>query len=206
VVFVLEWFLLDSSVLCGDPEPWLRLTTTHRGCRSQTGGWRDEFIVRLGILSDSHGRFLIVRKALLLLEELGAAHFIHCGDVGGIEVFEELVGRPCTFVWGNTDVPAGGLLAFLHSAGVSVPTSVPTLLDFDGQRIAVYHGHEPGFGRAAHTLKVDYILHGHTHEPRDESVGSVRIINPGALHRARIKTVAILDTDSAKLSFHEIQA
>jgi predicted phosphodiesterase len=39
---------------------------------------------------------------------------------------------------------------------------------------------------------VDFLLHGHTHEVRDERVGSTRIINPGALFRARRYTAALL--------------
>jgi predicted phosphodiesterase len=36
-------------------------------------------------------------------------------------------------------------------------------------------------------------------------VGRVRCINPGALHRARRKTVAILDTERDQLTFVEVQ-
>ena len=39
----------------------------------------------------------------------------------------------------------------------------------------------------------DYLLQGHTHVPHDQRIGRTRLINPGALHRARTKTVATLD-------------
>jgi hypothetical protein len=35
----------------------------------------------------------------------------------------------------------------------------------------------------------------------DERVGTVRVINPGALHRAREKTVATLDTGTGEVRF-----
>ena len=160
--------------------------------------------VLVGILSDSHGQYLAVREAVALFDRLGTSHLIHCGDVGGIKVFDELVGRPLTFVWGNTDFPTHGLLAYLDSADVSVPSGVPTVVERDEKRFAVFHGHEPGFDQAIESLDVDYLLHGHSHIARDEYHRSKRIINPGALHRAATKTVATLDTTTDTLTFHEI--
>ena len=43
----------------------------------------------------------------------------------------------------------------------------------------------------------DFIFHGHTHQAADRRVGKTRIINPGALHRARPKTFVVLDLASA---------
>lgn len=157
----------------------------------------------IGIMSDSHGRHLAVRSALTLFDRLGAQHVIHCGDVGGPEVFDEVVGRAFTFVWGNTDQPSSGLLAYLGTVGITAPTSVPTDLTLDGKRFTVFHGHEAGFDAAIRRSAADYLLHGHTHERRDERRGSMRIVNPGALHRASPRTVATLETSTDELSFHQ---
>ncbi len=137
-------------------------------------------------------------------DKFGVGHVIHCGDVGVTEVFDELVGRPCTFVWGNMDFPDSGLVAYLQTVGIHPPDEIPVRLTLDGKTFAVFHGHEHGFDHAVDTLDVDYILHGHTHVPRDIRCGRTRIINPGALHRARRKTVATLDTETEELTFHEI--
>ena len=160
--------------------------------------------VLIGILADSHGRHLAVRQAIGVFDKLGVSHVIHCGDVGGIEVFDELVGRPCTFVWGNMDLPDNALLAYLRTVGIRPPDGAPARLTLDGKSFAVFHGHERVFARAAQTLDVDYILHGHTHVARDERVGDKHIINPGALHHARRKTVATLDTATDELTFHAL--
>jgi len=162
--------------------------------------------VLIGILSDSHGRHRAVRAALALFDELRVAHVIHCGDVGGVEVFDELVGRACTFVWGNTDTTGASTIAYLRTVGLAPPHAVPTRLKLAGRRIAVFHGHEHEFRRYHANASLDYIFHGHTHQRRDERIGKVRIINPGALHRAAIKTVATLDLASDDLKFHEIDA
>ncbi len=159
----------------------------------------------VGILSDSHGRHLAVRAAMALFDKLGVSHVIHCGDVGSPEVFDEMIGRPCTFVWGNTDFPEDGLLTYALSLGLPIPQEVPVRLDLDGMRFAVFHGHEPGFNAAIQRLEVDYVLHGHTHVACDEKYNGKRVINPGALHRAARKTVATLDTKTDQLTFHEIR-
>ena len=160
--------------------------------------------MRLGILSDSHGRFERTRAALRLLEKEGASCIVHCGDVGGVSVFDELVGRNVRFVWGNTDYPDASLREYLRAVGLVEPDSVPLRLDFGGKSVAVFHGHESQFQTALATGGVDYILHGHTHVARDEHIGGVRVINPGALHRARVFTVATLDVHQGTACFHEL--
>ncbi len=158
----------------------------------------------VGILSDSHGRHLAVRRAVEVFDRHGVGHTIHCGDVCGMNVFDELVDRPCTFVWGNMDFPDDALLTYLNSVGLSAPHAKPTRVTLEGKSFAVFHGHEQGFDEAVENLQVDYLLHGHTHIARDESRGNTRIINPGALQRARTKTVATLDTATDQLTYHEI--
>lgn len=139
---------------------------------------------------------------MALFDSLGVEHVIHCGDIGGTEVFDELVGRQCTVVWGNMDLPDSGLFAYLKTVGLEAPNQVPAKLTLGAKTFAVFHGHEPECQKATHTLEADYILHGHTHVPRDEHIGETRIINPGALHQAKRKTVAILDTATNKLTLH----
>jgi predicted phosphodiesterase len=50
----------------------------------------------------------------------------------------------------------------------------------------------------------NYLLHGHTHEPRDERIESTRVINPGALFRARRYTVALLEPEKDRLQFVDV--
>ncbi len=160
--------------------------------------------MRVGILSDSHGRFEVVRRAMSLFDAHDVVHVIHCGDVGGIEVLEEMLPRPCHFVWGNCDLVDGAVRAFLQTVGLPDPASVPLRVELGGKRFAVFHGHEREARRMADIEDADYLLHGHTHLRRDERVGALRVINPGALHRASPKTVAVLDVGTDDLTFHEL--
>ncbi len=162
-------------------------------------------IVLIGLCSDTHGDIEPLRAALAIFGRCGVEYIIHCGDVGGPAIFDEFVGRSFSFVWGNTDSADAATRAYLRTVNLDEPSEVPLRLELGGKRIAVYHGHERGFDTAAEKLNVDYIFHGHSHLQRDDHLGLVRIVNPGALHRARVKTVATLDLATDDLIFHEIE-
>lgn len=160
--------------------------------------------MRIGILSDSHGDAKITRKAIALLERHGATKFFHCGDIGGESVLDELVGHDCIFVWGNCDYPDASTRVYLKRVGLPSPTG-PQRLTIAGKQIAVCHGHEKGVNELLADTSLDYLFHGHTHMMKDERQGCVRVINPGALYRAQVHTVALLDLATDGLSFFEVE-
>ncbi|NLE58743.1 MAG: metallophosphoesterase family protein [Planctomycetes bacterium] len=159
--------------------------------------------MRLGILSDAHGNAALVRRALLLLDACGAEAFIICGDIGGLHVLEEFGGRRCWFVWGNTDSPDPTWRVQVESMGLPWPNG-PLELRLDGKRIGVFHGNESEFAKAYKQAGLDYLLFGHTHRQHDGYAGEMRVINPGALHRVRVPTVALLDLATDNLEFIEV--
>jgi len=154
-------------------------------------------------MSDTHGNYLAAREAVRYFDLVKVGHIFHCGDVGGEEVFGELIGRPLTFVWGNTDSPGNGLLAYLNATGFAIPGAVPSRVELGGKRFAVFHGHEPNF-KTCTKLDVDYVLYGHTHEADIEVLDGKCFVNPGALFRANPKTVATIDTETSQIQFHEV--
>jgi uncharacterized protein len=157
----------------------------------------------VGVMSDTHGNHLAARKAVEIFKRVGVGHIIHCGDVGGEGVFDELIGHPLTFVWGNTDEPNQALAAYVRALGVALPNGVPAQVELGGKRFAVFHGHEKQF-RSCKLLKVDYVLYGHTHEADVEVLDGKCFVNPGALFRANPKTVATIDTQSSEIKFHAV--
>jgi putative phosphoesterase len=167
----------------------------------------------LGILSDNHGHAKRVRRALDVLRKAGAGAFVHCGDIGDADVFDELAGERCWFVWGNNDWPDGPLLEAARRAGLDPPTDIPLRFELGGRRIAVFHGHEREFQHLLDRLEVgdpgdadvDYVFFGHTHVPADARLGGARLINPGALHRAPLRTVATLDLERDTLQSHLVE-
>ena len=67
------------------------------------------------------------------------------------------------------------------------------------------HGHMTVDVQRVLAQKPDYLLSGHSHIAGETLAGSVRCINPGALHRASEFTVALLDLESGELKFIEIE-
>lgn len=155
----------------------------------------------VGILSDTHDRADAMASAMELLRRGGAEFFVHCGDVGSQRVLDHLAGTRSAFVFGNTDWDRAALARYADSIGVACYGSLAEL-ELGGKLFAVTHGDDaPVKQRVLAEQRHDYLLQGHTHVRADLRVGRVRVINPGALHRAREKTVALLDTATDSLSF-----
>jgi uncharacterized protein len=162
--------------------------------------------VIVGILSDTHDRVAAARAAVELLRRGGAEYYVHCGDVGSELVLDVLAGLPAAFVFGNNDWDRRGLERYAAAVHVSC-LGHGGELELGGKLFHVQHGDDaPAMRQAAESQRFDYLLHGHSHLTRDERVGRTRIINPGALHRAREKTVALVDTSTDALKFISVNA
>lgn len=154
----------------------------------------------IGILSDTHGRARIAADAIRILRGRDAAYFIHCGDVGD-GVLEHLPADVSAFVFGNNDWDRQRLARYAEKLGVACYGNYANL-DLSGTRVAIIHGDDFAMKRKLLAAQEhDYLFLGHTHVRADERHGRTRVINPGALYRAKQKTVAVLDTAGDELAF-----
>jgi putative phosphoesterase len=157
--------------------------------------------VLIGILSDTHDRVEAMRAGMSALQSRGAEYFIHCGDVGGQGVLDLLAGLPSAVVWGNNDYDVEDLTQYATKLGVGIFGHFASLI-LAGKKIAVTHGDDFRLmSRLESGKQYDYLFHGHTHAARDQRMGTLRIINPGALYRTSRKSVALLDLSNDKLEF-----
>ena len=158
---------------------------------------------RLGIISDTHGRTPRARRAIDLLLARGATRIIHLGDVGSEAVLDLLAGIEATVVFGNCD-DERALARYAGILGIQVvhPAAV---LEVKSRRIGLTHGHLEREVSLLFESGVDFLLHGHTHEIRDERVGRTRVLNPGALHRASRHTALLLDPASGDAEWIEVE-
>ncbi len=118
--------------------------------------------MRIAVLADTHDRLPAhVRAALADADEIW-----HLGDVCVPPILDSLraVGPPVFVVRGNCDDCADWPLSLA--------------LEREGLRFRLEH-----IPPRAAPGGCDFLLHGHTHVPRDEMLGGVRFLNPGCITR-----------------------
>ena len=161
----------------------------------------------LALLSDTHDNTRSTRAALELLAAHRPAAYLHAGDLvdaGMLGLFAGL--GAFHFVFGNNEYDHAAIRSLAVALELHCHEHVADLT-FAGRRVALLHGHDGAlFHKLAHSGEYAYLIHGHTHVRRDERVGKTRIINPGAVHRARSKSVALLDVATDELRFLELDA
>ena len=160
----------------------------------------------IAILADTHDNARTTRAAIELVRPRGVGAWLHCGDMCAPAMLDLFAGLPLWFVFGNNDFDRAGLQAAGAAMGAKCLGAFGDVT-LAGKRIALFHGDD--FVRRQRWVDsgvYDYALSGHTHKRLDGRRGRTREINPGALHRAAEKTVALLDLASDKLEFLTVEA
>jgi putative phosphoesterase len=162
----------------------------------------------LALLSDTHDNAQNTRAALALFARRSPAAYLHAGDLVSPEMLPLFTGLSFHFVFGNNEYDLAALRSGALAHGVHCHELLADLT-FSGKRVALLHGHQPGaLERLLEGGRHDYIIHGHTHVRRDERIRTgdhvSRVINPGALQRARTKSVALLDLATDRLEFLDV--
>ena len=160
--------------------------------------------MRVGILSDTHDKLERTQRAVELLHSSGAEVLIHCGDFTTPEIVTACAVLPLYFVFGNNDVGSTAELQQAATSHRAICLGWGDVIELDGKRLGVVHGHRLKDYTRVLNANLDYLLLGHSHEMQDSREGSLRSINPGALHRASIFSVALLDLATDALEFHEV--
>ena len=164
---------------------------------------------RLGILSDTHGDVGRTQKAMEVLLGQGVDEVVHCGDVGStrvLDVLVELAGEiPVTCVLGNVDHWDRAVRDYPQIGGVRVAGRFAERM-LEGMRIGVVHGDDDRlFREKLESEAYDVICFGHSHMRADDMGGRTRLINPGAVYRAAIPSVAVLELPGGELRFLSLE-
>lgn len=159
----------------------------------------------LGVLSDTHDNVVTAAAGIAALREAGAEFLIHCGDVGGQPIFDLMAAIPSAFVWGNCDFDRVSLKIYAEELGIQCCDEFGSL-EIGGKKVAFTHGDNAKLIRQATDQEsgFDYAFYGHTHVAADRKFGNTRLINPGALHRATKKTVALVELDKGIVRWVEV--
>jgi putative phosphoesterase len=155
--------------------------------------------MKIGIVSDSHGSLPPLLRALDLLRQQNISAVLHCGDIDDAPSILLFAGWTAHFVFGNVDWDRARLRAAAEEVGATFHDPFGDLV-LEGVKIAFLHGDDLSLLRDLENAGYyDYIFHGHTHQAAERRVGKTRVINPGALYRARPRTCAALDLATGKL-------
>lgn len=158
--------------------------------------------MKIAIISDSHDNIANLEKFLDWVKQNEIKVIIHCGDLSA----------PGTLK--NVLAPKFSGKIYLIHGNVSDRDLLPRVAkefsnvffcedqgetEIDGKKIAFVHRPEEA-RTLAQKGNYDFIFYGHTHEPWEEKIGQIRLINPGTLagmfNRA---TFAVYDTSTDKL-------
>ena len=97
---------------------------------------------------------------------------LHAGDVGGMDILDELrMSAPTKAVYGNTDEPGDPSLTQRID------------IEVDGLKIHVSHGHEVGSptpDKLAGQYDADVVVYGHTHQQLVTRLDNRLFVNPGS--------------------------
>jgi putative phosphoesterase len=151
--------------------------------------------MKIGVLSDTHGRLEMTRSAIHLLCERGAELILHCGDIDSpatVRLFSEV---PTHFVFGNWDLRPAALRQAIGDAR-GILHDGHGRLEVAGKRLVWLHGHVRGERqRLEASGEFDFLFYGHSHKAEAHQTGRTVVINPGALYRAKTKSVALVDVE-----------
>lgn len=146
--------------------------------------------MKIGVISDTHGNVIALRKALELFE--GVDMIIHagdvlyhpprlgCGDGYDIPAFVETLNAlavPVVIAQGNCD-------AQVYEELLEMPVQSPyAYVARENLNIVVNHGHllsREKMIELGRRCRADYFISGHTHVPVFEDVGGLVLMNPGS--------------------------
>ena len=161
--------------------------------------------MKIGILSDTHDERNRTAVAVRLLTSAGATVLFHCGDLTLPEMAPVVGVIPTHFVFGNNDFShADEIRSEIQKLEGGICLEWGGVVTLSGKKIAMTHGHRSSEVRRLMSLQPDYFLFGHSHIAEDSLENGVRRINPGALHRARRFSVALLDLTNDELRFFDV--
>ncbi|MFO0865423.1 MAG: metallophosphoesterase family protein [Gemmataceae bacterium] len=156
-------------------------------------------------MSDTHDEKDRTKQAIRLLADAGADALVHCGDLNSPPIVEALAKLPAWFVFGNHDADAVPSLMKAASDSGATCLGWGGVFEFAGIRFGVAHGHITSDVRRVIAKQPAILFSGHAHFSSDRNVDGIRRINPGALHRAEVFTVALLDVLNGSLAILPVE-
>jgi putative phosphoesterase len=159
--------------------------------------------MQIAVLSDTHSRYQTVERVLESLQARNINFIIHCGDIEDAETVWLFQGFTVHFVFGNCDTERASLRQAIHGIGETLHEPFGHL-ELDGVKLAFTHGDDKKRLDELEWSGFDFVFYGHTHQAKEHRRDNTRVINPGALHRARPKSFVLLDVATGAVESIEV--
>ncbi|MGC9522052.1 MAG: metallophosphoesterase family protein [Anaerolineae bacterium] len=159
--------------------------------------------MQIGLIADTHNDRRQIERALARLRLENVTTILHAGDVTSSRMLRLFKGFDVWVSRGNMDRDPG-LLHVAHELFGPDRYRNTLSISLNGAALALVHdGRSDTATELIASGDYGYVVHGHSHRPRDEVVGSTRVINPGALGNSRwhTPTFAILNLATGDLSW-----
>jgi uncharacterized protein len=161
----------------------------------------ESFLVRIGIMSDTHDRVPAIADLLERFAGKGIAMVMHAGDYYSpfsLAGFHQR-GMALLGVFGRNDGDRETLSAYAaRGMGTEIYES-PHSFEVGGKRVLLVHDIAEVSSRSIESH--DFVIHGSSHLQSQKKIGSTLVINPGEacgwIHGKC--TAAILDTDTGEV-------
>jgi|SRR3989338_5214535 len=157
----------------------------------------------IGIISDTHDNIIGIKKAVEVFKQRKTELVLHLGDIVAPVTVLYFKGLRIKFLKGNCD----GDIEMIEQKAKEIDgefLGLSSELNIRNKKIALIHKPDKA-NEMALSGQYDYLLHGHTHQKRDEKIGNTRIINPGGLYLGNDEhSIALLDIKEDKLEFVKI--
>ena len=159
----------------------------------------------IGVVSDTHNNIKNIDKIIGLFNERKVDLVVHTGDIASSIALDRFERLNCNLigVFGNNDRNERGLQEIIKKNNFKFKEP-PFSLTIDHKNIVIFH--EPDYvdNYLLRHLKVDLVLHGHTHRYRHEQKGETIIFNPGESAGIMKGKNAIATIDSGDMTIERI--
>ncbi|MCA9042291.1 MAG: YfcE family phosphodiesterase [Planctomycetaceae bacterium] len=161
-------------------------------------------IIRIGVVSDTHGHVPNTEQAVKQLREHQVSQVIHCGDIGTGAIIPLFSDWPTHFVFGNVDKEKSHLQSTIEGLGQTCWGEFGEI-QVGEFRIAFTHGHDTVLlDRLSTSGAFDIVCSGHTHVASLDIENDVQLLNPGALYRAKPLTFAIIELPDLAITHYQL--
>jgi putative phosphoesterase len=163
----------------------------------------------IGLISDTHDRLPIIKKAIKRLNDENVELVLHAGDYVApfvIPLFKNLKAK-LIGVFGNNDGDHELLKKrFSENKNLEVRGRF-AMITADGLKIALLHGDEEELLKALiESGGFDVVVHGHVHTVGAHREGKTLVINPGEMcgYLTGKSTIALFDTAKCKVEIIQL--